>query len=74
MVRNSLRYVTWRERKTVARDLQTIYTATTVEAAEGALEAFEATWDKRFPLISKGWRQNWDNVIPISRIRPRSER
>jgi putative transposase len=65
MVRNSLRYVTWKERKAVARDLRTIYTATTVEAAEAALEAFEATSDKRFPLISRGWRQNWDNVIPF---------
>lgn len=65
MVRNSLRYVTWKERKTVARDLRTVYTATTVEAAEAALEAFGATWDKRFPLIAKGWRQNWENVTPF---------
>lgn len=65
MVRNSLRYVTWKERKTVARDLRTIYTTTTVEAAETALEAFGATWDKRFPLIAKGWRHNWESVIPF---------
>jgi transposase-like protein len=45
MVRNSLRYVTWKERETVARDLRTIYAGPTVEAAESALEAFEATWD-----------------------------
>ncbi|MCC6145230.1 MAG: IS256 family transposase [Candidatus Hydrogenedentes bacterium] len=63
MVRNSLRYVTWKERKAVARDLRTIYTAATVEAAEAALDAFGATWDKRFPQISKSWRQNWPNLI-----------
>jgi putative transposase len=65
MVRNSLRYATWKERKTVAADLRTIYAAPTAEAAEAALEAFAATWDARFPQISKSWRQCWQNVIPF---------
>jgi putative transposase len=65
MVRNSLRYVTWKERRAVAADLKAIYAAPTVEAAEDALEAFEGTWDARFPQISKSWRQNWQNVIPF---------
>ena len=65
MVRNSLRYVTWKERKAVAADLKTIYSAPTAEAAALALEGFAATWDARFPQISKSWEQNWQNVIPF---------
>jgi putative transposase len=65
MIRNSLRYVSWKERKIVAADLRTIYTAPTAEAAEQALEAFEEKWDSRFPTISKSWRQRWENVIPF---------
>jgi putative transposase len=65
MVRNSLRYVSWKERKAIARDLRAIYAAPTAEAAEQALEAFAARWDKRFPSISKSWRENWQRVIPF---------
>lgn len=65
MVRNSLRYVSWKERKAVARDLRAIYTAPTAEAAEEALDAFGATWDDRFPTISRSWRVNWANLIPF---------
>jgi len=65
MIRNSLRYVSWKERKIVAADLRTIYTAPTAEAAEQALEAFEEKWDSRFPTISKSWRQRWENVTPF---------
>jgi len=65
MIRNSLRYVSWKERKAVARDLRTIYTAATAEGAEQALDAFEAKWGERFPSIAKSWRQRWENVIPF---------
>ena len=65
MIRNSLRYVSWKERKDVARDLRAIYTAPTAEAAEEALEAFAGKWDARFPSISKIWRGRWENVIPF---------
>jgi len=65
MVRHSLRYVSWKERKAVAADLRTIYTASTVEAAEQALEAFETKWASRFPSIAKSWRANWVNLIPF---------
>ncbi len=63
MVRNSLRFVAWKERKIVARDLRTIYSAATVEAAEQALEVFEEKWDERFPMISRSWRKNWSNLV-----------
>lgn len=65
MVRNSLRYVSWKHRKGVARDLRKIYTAPTVEAAEAALEAFSEIWDEVTPLISRQWRTHWPNLIPF---------
>jgi putative transposase len=65
LVRNALKYVGWKDRKAVARDLRTIYTASTAEAAELALEGFAAKWDGRFPSISKQWRAVWENVIPL---------
>jgi putative transposase len=65
MVRHSLRYVGWKERKAVAADLRAIHTAPTVEAAEQALEAFERKWTPRFPAIAKSWRANWTNLIPF---------
>jgi putative transposase len=65
MIRNSLKYVSWKERKALARDLRAIYTAPTAEAAETALEEFSARWDSRFPSISQSWRARWANVIPF---------
>lgn len=65
MVRNSLRYVSWKERKAVAHDLRAIYTAPAAEAAEAALAAFGQKWDARFPSISRTWRERWENVIPF---------
>lgn len=65
MVRGSLRYVAWKDRKLVSRDLRAIYRAPTVEAAETALEAFEERWDERFPMISRKWRTNWTNLTPF---------
>jgi putative transposase len=65
LVRHSLRYVSWKERKQVAADLRTIYTAATAEAAEQALEAFEKKWQARFPSIARSWRSNWVHIIPF---------
>ena len=65
MVRSSTRFVPWKERKAVCADLRTIYTAETVEAAEAALDAFEATWGTRFPMIVPAWRRRWDEVTPF---------
>lgn len=65
LVRGSLRFVSWKERKVVARDLRAIYQAPTLEAAERALEAFEERWDERFPMISRKWRANWSNLTPF---------
>jgi putative transposase len=65
MVRNSLRYVSWKERKIVARDLRTIYTSATADSAQEALDAFAEKWDARFPSISRSWRNRWQQVIPF---------
>ena len=65
MIRSSLRYVSWKERRAVARDLKAIYRAPTLEAAEEELEAFSAQWDSRFPQISRIWRAHWTNLTPF---------
>jgi len=65
MVRNSLRYVPWKNRKAVARDLKKVYSAATAEAAEQALGAFEEKWSEQYPMASKSWRDRWENVIPF---------
>jgi putative transposase len=65
MVRNSLRYVGWKERKRVARDLRAVYTAPTAEAGAHALDAFRKQWDGRFPTIGMLWRQHWDHLSPF---------
>jgi putative transposase len=65
MVRNSLRYVSWKDRKAVAKDLKMIYTAATESEAEFNLELLAEKWDKEYPSISKQWRNNWARVIPL---------
>ena len=65
MVRNSMRYVPWKNRKTVAKDLRKIYRAPTVEAAAQALDAFEQKWGAQYPMAAKSWRARWENVIPL---------
>ena len=62
LVRNSLNYVGWKERKVVAADLRKIYTSVTREAAEQELERFAQKWDGKFALISQMWRRNWERV------------
>lgn len=65
MVRNSLKYVSWKQRKAVAADLKTIYSAPNVESAEEALAAFEAEYQESFPQIARSWRSCWMNIIPF---------
>ena len=65
MVRNSLKYVSYKERKKIAADLKNVYRAATVEQAEEALKDFEKAWDSRYPMISKSWRSNWPRIIPF---------
>jgi putative transposase len=65
LVRHSLSYVGWKQRKEVAADLQTIYRAATREEAELRLEEFAEKWDSQFPTIARSWRSNWERVTPF---------
>lgn len=65
MVRNSLKFVAWKQRKAVAADLKKIYTSLTVAEAEQELDAFAARWDDQFPSISASWRRHWPNLITL---------
>jgi putative transposase len=65
LVRHSLNFVSWKQRKEVARDLKLIYTAATEAEAEQRLEEFAEKWDAKYPTISRSWRTNWMRVIPF---------
>jgi transposase-like protein len=65
MVRNSLSYVPYKDRKAVASDLRAIYTADTEDIALANLELFSEKWDSKYPAISKSWYKNWDNINKI---------
>ncbi len=65
LVRHSLNYVGWKQRKEVAGDLKLIYTAATDVEAEQRLADFSLKWDAKFPMIAKSWRSNWTRVIPF---------
>ena len=65
MVRNSLRFIPWKERKQVAADLKTIYHAATEEQAQKNLTTFAAQWDAKYPTIAKSWKANWSRLIPF---------
>jgi putative transposase len=62
MVRHSLNFVGWKERKQVADDLRLIYSATTIEQAELELCQFEQKWRERFAPIGESWRKNWPRL------------
>jgi putative transposase len=65
MIRNSLRYVSYKDRKAVVKDLRPIYAASSRAEAEAALDAFEAKWGRRYATISASWRANWERVVPF---------
>jgi transposase-like protein len=61
-IRSSLRYVSWKDRKAVAKDLKTVYTATTEEDAQSALLEFDELWGKKYPHITQSWTNNWNEL------------
>lgn len=66
LMRHSLEYCSWQDRKHVAAELKSIYRAVNAEAAAQALSAFEAgRWGQRYPPIVTSWRRNWERVIPF---------
>jgi putative transposase len=64
-VRQSIRYVNYKDRKAVARDLRTVYTAANADQALAALEAFDERWGAQYPMIARMWRRDWEYIIPF---------
>ena len=73
-IRNSLKYVSYKDRKTLVCDLKAIYQAPTEDAALLALEAFQKKWDAQYPQISKSWYANWDNLATFLQYPPEIRR
>ena len=65
MVRHSLNFVGWKQRKEVAADLRLIYAAATEDEAERQLTEFEEKWDASFAPIGQSWRRNWSRLTPF---------
>ena len=65
MVRNSLKFVPWKDDKAITSDLKPIYQSVTEEDAVTSLDQFEQRWDSKYPNISRSWRNNWQNVSTL---------
>src|SRR5208283_161359 len=75
LIRNSLDFVSWKDRKLLAAALRPIYAAASAEAALTALDAFEAgEWGQKFPTVVAAWRRAWDQVIPFFTFPPEIRR
>lgn len=64
-IRNSLTYVSYKDRKQIAADLKPIYTAVTEDEALFALEEFAEKWNSKYPIITKSWQSNWQRINPM---------
>jgi transposase-like protein len=75
LIRNSLDYASWKDRKAIASALRPIYTAATAQAAHEALEEFaNSHWGAKYPTIAQSWRRAWENVIPFFAFPPEVRR
>jgi len=71
VIRYSMAFASWKERKALAAWLKPIYTAASREAAEAALEAFEQSpWGDKYPPIVPSWQRNWEQIIPFFAFSP----
>ena len=70
LVRHSLNFCSWKDRKSVAADLRRIYGAATAEQAAGELDAFEEKWAGKYASIAPAWRRAWQEVIPFFAFDP----
>src|SRR6202048_449740 len=70
LIRNSLAFVSWKDRKLVMPAIKAIYRAETAEAEAAELDAFEAEWGKRYPAIGQAWRRAWQHVAPLFAFPP----
>lgn len=69
-IRNSTRYVSYKDLKKVTADLKPIYKATTEDAALAELDRFEENWGTKYPLIVRSWRNNWDELATFFKYPP----
>ena len=70
LIRNSLTFVSWKDRKKVMPDLKAVYRAETAEAAAARLEEFEAAWGSSYPAVAPAWRRAWEHVVPMFAFPP----
>jgi len=70
LIRNSLSFVSWKDRKAIMPSIKAIYHAENADAALRRLEDFEAEWGKRYPAIGQAWRRAWEHVIPFFAFAP----
>jgi putative transposase len=70
LIRNSLAFVSWKDRKRILPDIKAIYRAETAEAAAARLDEFEAKWGARYPAIGPTWRRAWEQVVPMFAFPP----
>jgi transposase-like protein len=71
LIRNSLDYASWKDRKALAAAIKPIYTAPSAEAAQAELDSFAAgPWGTKFPTVVAAWRRAWDRVIPFFAFPP----
>ena len=68
LIRNSIRYISWKDRKAITRGLKPVYQAATIDAADQALDDFEAEWGDRYPAVVDLWRRNWERFTPFPRL------
>jgi transposase-like protein len=61
-IRNSIKYVPWKEQRQVIKDMKLIYRANNLNEAEEQLAAFESNWGKKYPAMVKSWKRNWDGL------------
>ncbi|MDC7231851.1 MAG: transposase, partial [Spirochaetales bacterium] len=64
-VRNSVKFVSYKDRKSVTADLKKIYSSISEQEAKRELDLFAEKWDSQYPSISAGWYRNWENLITL---------
>ena len=70
LIRSSLAFVSWKDRKRIMPDIKAIYRAETAETAAAKLDEFEAKWGERYPAIAPSWRRAWEQVVPMFAFPP----
>lgn len=70
LIRNTIRYISWKDRKAITKALKPIYLAVNADAAGAALDQFETDWGATYPAVVQLWRRNWERFIPFLEFDP----